>query len=262
MLIHGQIRVSNPSLSRKCLIKSQKSIKYSGGLDDILSQLLHFCEENQLPIVFALGRRALGRACGKFVPVSIVGIFDHSGCEENFHKMMVLVQDARDRYQKLVGTVARDIETEKERVQEARDAQVDEQINMDKHNSSVTENGENKIVQNGEVSAESPASPVVENGELPDLNKENFSTLKGGPLTPDVGRKSYQQHSRNASAASGISICSYVSQPASDRDWKEFIQDSEDEHPTSSPTPPTDPGALVKPPAEIQQNIVLENGET
>ena len=241
---------------------------FLGGLDDILSQLLHFCEENQLPIVFALGRRALGRACGKFVPVSIVGIFDHSGCEETFHKMMVLVQDARDRYQKLVGTVARDIESEKERVQEARDAQVDEQMNIDKHNMNSTLNaGDDSIShhQNGSQVEDDTINDttVVENGVEPsDLTKESLSVLKG--LTQE-GRKSYQQHSRNASAASGISMCSFVSQPVSDRDWKEFVQDAEYEHNPSPPLTLDDKSApLVKSsqPSDLQSNIVLENGET
>merc|ERR1711990_233550 len=60
----------------KCVVVSPnlEKIQSKGGLDDVLSQLLLYCEENQIPIVFALGRRALGRACGKFVPVSIVGI--------------------------------------------------------------------------------------------------------------------------------------------------------------------------------------------
>lgn len=53
----------------------------SGGLDDALNNILNLCNEQNIPFVFALGRRALGRACAKLVPVSVVGIFNYSGTE-------------------------------------------------------------------------------------------------------------------------------------------------------------------------------------
>ena len=39
------------------------------------------CDDQDVPFVFALGRRALGRACAKLVPVSVVGIFNYEGAE-------------------------------------------------------------------------------------------------------------------------------------------------------------------------------------
>lgn len=186
-----------------------------------MAQLLEFCSlpEHRVPVVFALGRRALGRACGKYVPVSIVGIFDYSGCEDAFRKMMEVVEDARLRYKKLVGAVARDIESEKERVIQAREAQIDEEITKDKLSSSQTGQVENSPV--GEI-------PVAQqNGHSTHAENETESAPEVSKVP--TGRKSYQQHSRNTSAASGISVCSYVSQPVSDRDWKDFVQDSEEE---------------------------------
>ena len=53
----------------------------SGGLDEALNTILTMCQEQNVPFVFALGRRALGRACAKLVPVSVVGIFNYEGCE-------------------------------------------------------------------------------------------------------------------------------------------------------------------------------------
>ena len=52
-----------------------------GGLDEALNNILTMCHEQNVPFVFALGRRALGRACGKLVPVSVVGIFNYHSCE-------------------------------------------------------------------------------------------------------------------------------------------------------------------------------------
>ena len=37
--------------------------------------------EQEIPFVFALGRKALGRCVNKLVPVSVVGIFNYSGAE-------------------------------------------------------------------------------------------------------------------------------------------------------------------------------------
>ena len=53
----------------------------AGGLDEALNNIVGIAQENEVPIVFALGRRALGRACAKLVPVSVVGIFNYEGCE-------------------------------------------------------------------------------------------------------------------------------------------------------------------------------------
>ena len=168
---------------------------FQGGLDDVLSQLLLYCEENSIPIVFALGRRALGRACGKFVPVSIVGIFDYSGVDEKYQQMIGAVQDARDRYQKLVNTVARDIDNQKERVAVERQAKVDEEIEAEKK-TAVTE-------------------PLVNGHDETAMSRELLDKIKSE-------RKSFQCHSRNVSAASAFSVCSFVSQTQSDRDWREI----------------------------------------
>ena len=53
----------------------------AGGLDEALNNIMQLCEDQCVPFVFALGRRALGRACAKLVPVSVVGIFNYEGSE-------------------------------------------------------------------------------------------------------------------------------------------------------------------------------------
>ena len=53
----------------------------AGGLDDALNGIIETCRQQCVPFVFALGRRALGRACAKPVPVSVVGIFSYDGVE-------------------------------------------------------------------------------------------------------------------------------------------------------------------------------------
>ena len=233
-----------PSSLRKIL-----KIYFLGGLDDVLSQLLLYCEENQIPIVFALGRRALGRACGKFVPVSIVGIFDYSGVDEKFHQLISKVNDARDRYQKLVNTVARDIDSQKERVLESRQAKIEEEIEAEKkstrsekstdtptQNSSQNSSefsdqnstGVHTVVENGihendtEDMSHNNESPIMCNGDASVANRE-ISLELIEKLKSE--RKPFQCHSRNVSAASAFSACSLVSQTHSDRDWREIAGD-------------------------------------
>lgn len=64
------------------LLKNNKILfSISGGLDDALNNILRLCTDQDVPFVFALGRRALGRACAKLVPVSCVGIFNFEGSE-------------------------------------------------------------------------------------------------------------------------------------------------------------------------------------
>ena len=40
-----------------------------------------YCNENQIPVVFALKRQLLGKVLLKKVPVSIVGIFNYDGAQ-------------------------------------------------------------------------------------------------------------------------------------------------------------------------------------
>ncbi|XP_076080464.1 uncharacterized protein LOC143051484 isoform X1 [Mytilus galloprovincialis] len=91
----------------KCVIISPnlEKIQSKGGLDDALNNILTLCNEQNVPFVFALGRRALGRACAKMVPVSVVGIFNFSGSEENFKQLIDLTAKARESYGEMVAAI-------------------------------------------------------------------------------------------------------------------------------------------------------------
>ncbi|XP_052097571.1 selenocysteine insertion sequence-binding protein 2-like isoform X1 [Mytilus californianus] len=91
----------------KCVIISPnlEKIQSKGGLDDALNNILTLCNEQNVPFVFALGRRALGRACAKMVPVSVVGIFNYSGSEENFKQLIDLTAKARESYGEMVAAI-------------------------------------------------------------------------------------------------------------------------------------------------------------
>ncbi|PIO36911.1 hypothetical protein AB205_0090640 [Aquarana catesbeiana] len=52
------------------------------GLDDTLQTIISCAIEQNVPFVFALNRKALGRCVNKAVPVSVVGIFSYDGAQQ------------------------------------------------------------------------------------------------------------------------------------------------------------------------------------
>lgn len=55
-----------------------------GGLDETLHLIIDSACEQNIPFVFALNRKALGRCLNKAVPVSVVGIFSYDGAQVSF----------------------------------------------------------------------------------------------------------------------------------------------------------------------------------
>lgn len=95
----------------KCVIISPnlERIQSKGGLDDALNTIIQMCTDQDIPLVFALGRRALGRACAKLVPVSVVGIFNYEGAQEHFNQLMNLTEKARQAYKDMVKLMEKEI---------------------------------------------------------------------------------------------------------------------------------------------------------
>ncbi|XP_074137578.1 selenocysteine insertion sequence-binding protein 2 isoform X1 [Sminthopsis crassicaudata] len=91
----------------KCVIISpncEKS-KSKGGLDETLHTIIDYACEQNVPFVFALNRKALGRSVNKVVPVSVVGIFSYDGAQDQFHKMIELTMEARQAYKVMLSTL-------------------------------------------------------------------------------------------------------------------------------------------------------------
>ncbi|XP_053329917.1 selenocysteine insertion sequence-binding protein 2 [Spea bombifrons] len=96
----------------KCIIISPncEKIQSKGGLDDTLQTIIDCAREQNVPFVFALNRKALGRCVNKAVPVSVVGIFSYDGAQDHFHKLYMLTMEAREMYK----DVAQEIEHQTE----------------------------------------------------------------------------------------------------------------------------------------------------
>ncbi|CAN9512895.1 unnamed protein product [Ophioblennius macclurei] len=88
----------------KCVIISPncERIRAKGGLDEALHTIIDTCREQDVPFVFALSRKALGRCVNKAVPVSLVGIFNYDGAQDFYHKMIELSSEARRAYELMV----------------------------------------------------------------------------------------------------------------------------------------------------------------
>ncbi|XP_018418806.1 PREDICTED: selenocysteine insertion sequence-binding protein 2 [Nanorana parkeri] len=88
----------------KCVIISPncEKIQSKGGLDDTLQTIISCACEQNVPFVFALNRKALGRCVNKAVPVSVVGIFSYDGAQDHFHKLYELTMQARQAYKDMV----------------------------------------------------------------------------------------------------------------------------------------------------------------
>ncbi|XP_075684965.1 selenocysteine insertion sequence-binding protein 2 isoform X2 [Rhinoderma darwinii] len=88
----------------KCIIISPncEKIQSKGGLDDTLQAIINCACEQNVPFVFALNRKVLGRCVNKAVPVSVVGIFSYDGAQDHFHKLYDLTMKARQDYKDMI----------------------------------------------------------------------------------------------------------------------------------------------------------------
>ncbi len=55
-----------------------------GGLDDAVARVLDLAQGADVPIVVTMNRRQLGRAIGRSVRVSVVGIINFDGANDEF----------------------------------------------------------------------------------------------------------------------------------------------------------------------------------
>ena len=56
-------------------------IESAGGLDDAVSRLLEAAGAQEVPVVFGLNRRKLGKLCLKKVPISCIGVMNFQGSD-------------------------------------------------------------------------------------------------------------------------------------------------------------------------------------
>ncbi|XP_067874031.1 selenocysteine insertion sequence-binding protein 2-like isoform X2 [Heterodontus francisci] len=163
----------------KCVIISPncEKIQSKGGLDEALYNVIAMAREQEIPFVFALGRKALGRCVNKLVPVSVVGIFNYSGAENLFNKLVALTEEARKAYRDMVTAL------EQEQAEEAL-----------KHT--------RKVPHMGHSRNPSAASAI------------SFCSVISEPIS-EVNEKEYETNWRNMVEATDAPECSESEKPAS-----------------------------------------------
>ncbi|NWI90501.1 SEBP2 protein, partial [Pitta sordida] len=125
----------------KCVIISPncEKIQSKGGLDETLHNIIDCACEQNIPFVFALNRKALGRCVNKAVPVSVVGIFSYDGAQDHFHRMVQLTTEARKAYKDKIAALE---EAAKAGLQETRPSILTPEKNA------LSETGKNEDVPN------------------------------------------------------------------------------------------------------------------
>ncbi len=88
----------------KCVILAPncEKIQSKGGLDEAINTIIEGAMEQNVPFLFALGRKALGKAVNKLVPISVVGIFDYAGADDYFRRLVGLSNNAKLAYQEMI----------------------------------------------------------------------------------------------------------------------------------------------------------------
>jgi len=95
----------------KCVIVApnlEKS-KTTGGLDERVQLIIDVCKEKDIPCIFSLDRRKLGKICKKPVPASAIGIFSYDGANETYKNLLKLSEQAREAYSLMLKVVAADL---------------------------------------------------------------------------------------------------------------------------------------------------------
>lgn len=217
----------------KCIIMAPncEKIQSKGGLDEAINKIIQMSIEQNITFVFALGRKGLGRAVNKLVPVSVIGIFDYSGAEQHFKRLVELADTAKEAYSEMVDEYEQE-EREKILIESTQRNFIHPLPTIPAHygHSRTPSNGSNIVIDpnliNYMTHSRTPSGNFVVSNLIssnPPLlapthtshsrNPSGGGVIDFNPLLP-FHRK--WTHSRNASNGSNISYTSRLSEPMSE----------------------------------------------
>ena len=223
-----------------------EKVKSKGGLDDAVDTLKQACatlrpemgKHEETPCCFALSKVALGRALGRNVPISAIGIRSVVGLEKEHKKVVTIIEDSKTQYDNLCSRYLSHVkkyltaEEENEELSEHANGenQATNKINTEALNNafyipSTNERTENNDNENQIISESSPiAEPDASNSNNNNNNKPNNPTKKYpfpasreiSPLKNKIQNITLNQpttagkkgHRRNDSAMTHISVIS------------------------------------------------------
>jgi len=76
-----------------------EQIESEGGLDDKIKGIIKDAKDNEIPIVFALTKKRIGRAL-RMKEISVVSVLDYSGADEEFKSTLKHAAEGRELYAK------------------------------------------------------------------------------------------------------------------------------------------------------------------
>ena len=77
-----------------------EQIESEGGLDDRIKLIIEDAREKEVPVVFALTKRRIGKALN-IQAVSVVSVLDYNGADEEYKKTLALAAEGRELFVKL-----------------------------------------------------------------------------------------------------------------------------------------------------------------
>jgi len=87
-------------VSSLLLAPDLEAVEARGGLDDTVGALIKESSKQgqEVPVIFGMNRRKLGRACLRKVPVSCVAIMNPQGSDETYKSLLNLATELRQQY--------------------------------------------------------------------------------------------------------------------------------------------------------------------
>lgn len=85
-------------VKRLKLIVIAPDLERNSEIETLIGDIKSLADHNSIPYVFSIKRRHIGYLLLKKVPVSLVGIFDYQGSNENVTNLLKLVQQERLNY--------------------------------------------------------------------------------------------------------------------------------------------------------------------
>ena len=87
-------------VSSLLLAPDLEAVEARGGLDDTVGALIKESSKQgqEVPVIFGMNRRKLGRACLRKVPVSCVAIMNAQGSDETYKSLLNLATELRQQY--------------------------------------------------------------------------------------------------------------------------------------------------------------------
>lgn len=92
-IVMGLREVARGLRAKKCkMVIMANNLDEYGVIDDKLQEILDLCEEWDVPVVYELNKRKLGKALGKNIKISVVGIQNADGAQEQFKKLKKIIR--------------------------------------------------------------------------------------------------------------------------------------------------------------------------